>query len=193
VTSLPSAREAITADGQLASVTFRRWLESLGSTASVTAEDIAAIATALGSPDGTVANIPDQDAGVSFVINGGGSVAVTGTLESGVFSVTLANDSANPGATHYYGTDSTGAKGWFERRLDTLADVDVSSPPSAGDALVYDGAAWVPGSVDSAVPFFIPDGTTYTVAANKQALFALPIELEGDAVLVLDGALVEVN
>lgn len=46
---------------------------------------------------------------------------------------------------------------------------------------------------DSAVPFFIPDGETYTVAANKQALFALPIELDGDASLVIDGALVEVD
>lgn len=46
---------------------------------------------------------------------------------------------------------------------------------------------------DSAVPFFIPDGDTYTVAANKQALFTLPIELDGDAQLVVDGALVEVD
>lgn len=46
---------------------------------------------------------------------------------------------------------------------------------------------------DSAVPFFIPDGETYTVAANKQALFALPIELDGDASLVIDGALMEVG
>lgn len=43
------------------------------------------------------------------------------------------------------------------------------------------------------VPYFIEDGDTYTVAENTQALFALPIELEGDAALVIDGALVEVD
>jgi hypothetical protein len=121
------------------------------------------------------------------------SVQVTGSLSSGVVQVQLQGDTGSPGNTYYYGTDSTGEKGWFERRLDTLVDVDFSTPPVAGDALVHNGTAWVPGSVDGAVPFFIPDGSTYTVAANKQALFALPIELEGTASLVVDGALVEVS
>lgn len=43
------------------------------------------------------------------------------------------------------------------------------------------------------VPYFIEDGDTYTVPENTQALFALPIELEGTASLVIDGALVEVS
>lgn len=78
--------------------------------------------------------------------------------------------------------------------LGDLDDVDLTTtPPEAGDALVYAGAVWKPGSVDTAVPFFVPDGQSYTVAANKQALFTLPIELDGDASLVLDGALVEVS
>ena len=42
------------------------------------------------------------------------------------------------------------------------------------------------------VPYFIPDGKTFSVAANKQALFAIPIELDGTASLVVDGHLVEV-
>ncbi len=46
---------------------------------------------------------------------------------------------------------------------------------------------------DRTVPFFLPAGETYTVAENKQALFSLPIELEGDAILVVDGALIEVD
>ena len=43
------------------------------------------------------------------------------------------------------------------------------------------------------VPFFIADGETYKVAANKQALFTMPIELDGDSFLIVDGALVEVD
>lgn len=115
------------------------------------------------------------------------SVVVQGSFLS------LRGDAANPGEAFFYGTDETGAKGWYQRLLSTLADVDVTTPPEAGDALVYDGTVWKPGSVDTAVPFFVPDGQSYTVATNKQALFTLPIELEGDASLVLDGALVEVS
>jgi hypothetical protein len=121
------------------------------------------------------------------------SVSVSGQLSDGQAYVQLTGDSANPGNSYYYGTSSTGTKGWFERRLDTLADVDTTTPPVSGDALVFDGSAWAPSVVDSAVPYVVSDGQAYTVRENKQALFALPIDLEGTGTLVLDGALVEVG
>ena len=77
--------------------------------------------------------------------NGIASVRVTGSLASGVVNITLVGDDDAPGASYYYGTDASGEKGWYERLLSTLADVDVTTPPVAGDALVYDGTAWVPG------------------------------------------------
>lgn len=80
-------------------------------------------------------------------INGLGSVQVTGSLESGLVQVQLQGDTDAPGATYYYGTDSIGAKGWFQRRLDTLADVDVSTPPTDGEALVFSAGVWAPGVV----------------------------------------------
>lgn len=43
---------------------------------------------------------------------------------------------------------------------------------------------------DSAVPYLIPEEETYTVALNKQALFTMPIDVEGT--LVVDGFLIEV-
>lgn len=43
------------------------------------------------------------------------------------------------------------------------------------------------------VPFFIPDGQTFTVPAYQQALFTLPIELGDGSSIDLDGALVEVS
>ena len=125
--------------------------------------------------------------------------AVTGQYSVQTFQqdaatiIRLLGDIPAPAIQSYYGTNEAGNRGWYQRLLSTLADVDVTTPPEAGDALVYDGAVWKPGSVDTAVPFFVPDGQSYTVAANKQALFTLPIELDGDASLVLDGALVEVS
>lgn len=125
--------------------------------------------------------------------------AVTGQYSVQTFQqdaatiIRLLGDIPAPAVQSYYGTNEAGNRGWYQRLLSTLADVDVTTPPEAGDALVYDGTVWKPGSVDTAVPFFVPDGQSYTVAANKQALFTIPIELDGDASLVLDGALVEVS
>ena len=35
--------------------------------------------------------------------------------------------------------------------LGDLSDVDLTTPPAPGDALVYDGAAWVPGAVSAPI------------------------------------------
>lgn len=71
-------------------------------------------------------------------------------------------------------------------------------PVDAGVAeqvLKTDGAGnlyWATGaSADSTVPYFIPSAETFTVALNRQALFAIPIETDGT--LTVDGVLVEVN
>lgn len=45
----------------------------------------------------------------------------------------------------------------------------------------------------SFVPYFVPNGTVFIVPVNAQALWTIPIELDGDAGLEIDGALVEVN
>ena len=43
------------------------------------------------------------------------------------------------------------------------------------------------------VPYLVPAGTIFVVPLNAQALWTIPIELQGDAGLEIDGALVEVN
>ena len=43
------------------------------------------------------------------------------------------------------------------------------------------------------VPTLIADGETFTVPENTQALFTLPIDIEGDGILAVDGALAEVS
>ena len=85
MTSIPKDAE-LPVDGRTGrfSQPWRRWLETVntainagGSGAVALAADVAAIATALGSPDGTVANIPDQES-LDVVIYGRNGVTVTG-------------------------------------------------------------------------------------------------------------------
>lgn len=58
----------------------------------------------------------------------------------------LVGDVSIPGISRYYGTNSDGAKGWYQRLLATLADVDLTGLAD-GDALVWDATAerFVPG------------------------------------------------
>ncbi len=88
-----------------------------------------------------------EQGGVSADILGLLSVQVLGSLGSGKVVLQLRGDSANPGASHRYGTDESGNKGWWENLLSSLADVDLTTPPALGDALVFDGAKWAPAQV----------------------------------------------
>lgn len=127
---------------------------------------ITVIAYALGSPDGTVANIPPFNEGflpTTTVVRGENSVVAFGTLANGLVVFTLINDIGSPGNSYYYGTDALGVKGWY----------------------------LLPVPEDKTVPYRIPVGQTYTVSINKQALFTMPIDVQGS--LVVDGFLVEVE
>ncbi len=89
-------------------------------------------------------------------VTGLNSVRTDGTLSDGVVLVQLQGDVPTPAVSSYYGTGESGARGFHEHALSTLADVDVTtSPPGSGDALVYDGAEWVPAQV-SASGGFLP-------------------------------------
>jgi len=79
------------------------------------------------------------------------------------YRIELVNDENAPGDDKYYGTDGSGAKGWHDL-----------PPPSF-------------------VPFFVPDGETFTIPANQQALFSIPIELGAGSSLEINGALVGVD
>ncbi len=55
-----------------------------------------------------------------------------GTITSGVMdSIKLVNDSNSPGGNKYYGTDSSGAKGWFNRQIQssvgTITNSDIGN------------------------------------------------------------------
>lgn len=69
-------------------------------------------------------------------------------------------------------------------------------PTTAGQVLTSNGAGvaptWqAPGAAsDTTTPYYVPTGETFTVNLYKQALFTLPITIDGT--IVLDGILVEV-
>lgn len=76
------------------------------------------------------------------------SVRTYGELRTGNVTVQLDGDATTPGPNRYYGTGDDGLRGFHERRLDTLADVDAGSP-SVGDGLVWNGSAWAAQPVAS--------------------------------------------
>jgi hypothetical protein len=70
-----------------------------------------------------------------------------------------------------------------------------AGPGVNGYVLQTDGTgatSWaaVGAAADSTVPYFIPPATTFTVNDNKQALYSVPIDVEGT--LEINGLLVEV-
>ena len=77
---------------------------------------ITQIAYILGSPDGTVANIPPFDQNylpLDTIVRGAVSLTYSGTLAGGQVVLTLLNDQESPGNSYYYGTNELGVKGWW--------------------------------------------------------------------------------
>lgn len=137
--TLPGARAALVGANGLPQDYYYKWFLAIdqrvtsGAQAdSGNAEAIKDIALRLGSPDGSVENIPPQ--GINAVINGGGSIEVDGTLENGVVNITLMYDTLLPGPTTYYGADSTGKRGWFpvSAALSDTPTIDVVTDATTG-------------------------------------------------------------
>lgn len=66
-------------------------------------------------------------------------------------------------------------------------------PDNASGLLKNDGSgnlSWDSSASDSTVPYYIAVGESFTVNVNRQALFNIPITVDGD--LIVDGILVEV-
>lgn len=137
--TLPGARAALVGAGNLTERPFYVWMQAVDkwvtkntSSGDSSVEAIREIALKLGSPDGSVEKIPAQ--GTDAVINGGGSIQIDGTLESGVVNITLMYDTLLPGPSTYYGADSTGKRGWFPiaATLADSADIDVVTDGTTG-------------------------------------------------------------
>lgn len=172
--NLPKVGQSVVGKDGIATQPWYAWFGRIQSALNVgtlatdaVSAAITTIANILGSPDGTVANIPP----LAFLrsttfVHAGTGIGVSGTLAAGGVDVSL------------------------DAVLADLNDVGAAAP-SAGDALVWDGSEWAPGAVSGGfVPTLIASGATFTVPADTQALFAFPIEVEG--FLAVDGMLIEV-
>lgn len=121
-----------------------------------------------------------------FTLQGPQSVRVVGSPSDGLVQVTLRNDQATPAAASYYGTDADGTKGWFERMLSTLADVDLTSLAD-GNGLVWNDTTdmWEPAalmsgagsSTDNALARW--DGTTGDALQNSGVIVSDNDEISG--------------
>lgn len=110
-----------------------------------------------------------EETGSGKIISGSG-ITVSGTLANGVVTISLAGTSVAPGV---YGDDTH------------IPRVTVDKYGRVTHAEVVEIQAGF-------VPYRVPSGTVFRVPEGKQALWTIPIELEGDAGLEIDGALVEV-
>lgn len=100
--------------------------------------------------DALVARVQALEEGQSqtFIISGFGSILVSGTPEGGIVQITLQNDVIDPGIGWFYGTIDDGTKQWRQISLDTLTDVDLTTPPTDGQTLVWDAMSgtFIPGA-----------------------------------------------
>lgn len=153
-----------------------RFLQSLDGKAD--ASDIAAIATALGSPDGTVANIPDLSANTVRVLQGAG-IAVTrgedgeyyialrplGDSGAGTFKLITRDASGRISGSEdgsaadvpYDNTTSGLTATDAQAAVDELAAEKLGDAPSDGTTYGRKNAAWVP--VGSGVAY--AEGTSF--------------------------------
>lgn len=116
------------------------WYRVLGRIADLVALDdvrafFRALLVKLGSPDGTLENLPPIAAGAflptSTQVSASYSIDANGTLAGGVVALMLVNDEFEPLPTHYYGTDADGLRGY-----QAVADAFVAGE---GIALTVDG------------------------------------------------------
>ena len=160
---LPTQSETIVDQRGIITRKFRDFLASLATTTSDAA--LQAQITALAEQVATL----EESGGHLAQIFGDGGITVFGTITDPVVRIRL---------TAY---------------LSDLVDVS-DALPANGDRLTWDAtlALWKAApDTDPTVPYFIPSGETYSVAANKQALFTMPIDAEG--FLNVEGYLVGVG
>ncbi len=100
--------------------------------------------------------------------------AVTGQFSVQTFQqdaatiIRLLGDIPAPAIQSYYGTNEDGNRGWYQRLLSTLADIDFTTPPVDGQALIYDAVSetWKPGYVNlpQVFSYITMDGEPYGTA-----------------------------
>lgn len=168
--SLPNVGQAAVNDDGHFTVPWRKWLAGVertiaagGTNATALASDIASIATALGSPDGTVANIPDQSA-LNVRFDGQNGIAIEGSVAGGRVSVIWRGVMANLSDVDLTGLADTNVLKW-DAASSTWKPATASGVTDGdkGDVVVSSsGTAW---TIDT-------DAVTTSKVANNAVTYA---------------------
>lgn len=140
--SLPNVRMPLIDDQGCMTSPFYRYFQnanqSSGQSEAQIQSEIEQIATALGSPDGTVANIPDVNfndfLSKSTTINGRDAISTSGSLSSGLVTISLLDDVETPPPLSFYGS-MTGSRGWQQftsNFANASGQLDLSNPGNSG-------------------------------------------------------------
>lgn len=176
-----------------------RFLQSLDGKAN--ASDISAIATALGSPDGTVANIPDLSANTVRILQGAG-IAVTRD-DAGAYAIALRPlGDSGAGTFKLITRDSTGrisgsldgtaadvpydpatsglAATDVQAAIDELAEEKLDDAPSDGDEYVRKDGAWAVASASvGGAMTLVGTATVAGSAVTDLTLSGLDLDTDG--------------
>lgn len=117
--SLPNVRMPLIDDQGCMTSPFYRYFQnasqSTGPSTTTLQDEINTIATVLGSPDGSVSDIPPIDLNAfllkTTLVTGLDSVFVSGSLANGQVTVSLLNDNPVPPSLSFYGC-TQGQRGW---------------------------------------------------------------------------------
>lgn len=177
---LPRASATLTNAAGPPTAEWRRFFESLAAQT-----DNAALQAELLALAARVSELEDDPGADIGLVLGQQSIQQVGVLTSGNVYLMLQGDAESPGNSYYYGTDALGVKGWHALSLGALSDVDLTTvPPTSGDALVFDGADWVPGAVLSNPMTTLGDIITADTGGVPQRL---PVGADGDVLTVVAG------
>lgn len=136
--SLPNVRmPLIDAQGCMTSPFYRYFQnasQSIGPSTTTLQDEINTIATILGSPDGSVSDIPPIDLNAfllkTTLVTGLDSVFVSGSLANGQVTVSLLNDNPVPPSLSFYGC-TQGQRGWqtfSPNFVNASGELDLSQP-----------------------------------------------------------------
>ena len=114
-----------------------------------------------------------------------GQYSVRTLVQDAQTLVRLVGDVPTPSGTHFYGTNAEGARGWYQRLLSTLADVDLTGLAD-GDGLVWDATAEKFTPAPSLVNPMTTEGDLIVGDAGGVPI-RLPVGADGEVLSVVAG------
>lgn len=161
--TIPRANAPI-AGQEAPTIQWYNYLRGIGASTADSNAALLADITIISDKLGSPDGTPENIPPLGNITDISGTQSVT-VSGANIKQLALVNDVTVALSNQYYGSNGSGTKGWF----------DFPAPPPQG------------------VPYFIPDTTSYTVPVNIQALWTIPITLDGSAMLIVNGILAEVD